>query len=102
MYHIYVDTPQQDGSECIPHLVEHCVLGNVKSARDYFSQRRISGENYTYYTSFALDTDSEEVLNRFLVDITAPISPEIIAYEAGVLKKEVTPQRYFSSLISKV
>lgn len=103
MYHIFLPTPLVNNSNFVPHLLEHIVLSCHKERDKYFFVSRLLAENYTYYTSFSLPSDSkQEELDRLFQYIQCNISFWTYLYEKKILWEELKEQKYFHWLISRI
>ncbi len=101
-YHIYIYTPPCELSNYFPHLIEHAVLWDISSGKEYFKSLNYSAENYTYYTCFTINSVHEDELEKFCKRITSPIPTKVLQYESKVLRQELQNPWYFQTLISKI
>lgn len=81
MYHIIIPTPLYQGSNFLPHLLEHSLLPKRENIQDYFQNEIFSGENYLYYTIFYVQSDDREVVENFKKSLQEIPSQKQIEYE---------------------
>ena len=102
MYNIYIKTPLYKNSNYISHLIEHLILSNTKDSDTYFQNKKFSGNSYTYYIQFKLDTtDIDTVKNFIKYNILNP-DFDNLKYEQQVLKDELSNKKHFNELIHKI
>lgn len=100
MYHIIIPTPLYQGSNFLPHLLEHSLLPKRENIQDYFQNEIFSGENYLYYTIFYVQSDDREVVENFKKSLQEIPSQKQIEYEKWVIEDESQNLSYTKKVIN--